>query len=531
MPGRGITRPTMERMRNAGWGHPVTALRGSAPKPASRIEATKAETLRGLVHESLPGCPRIRETIVAETALASLNEDVPQPLIIFVDTNCFLQMCDFNQADWKALFDSAKEIDIHVCEAVIKELDVHKVSQSERRRKRARAALKTIEAASQAVDGLILKDANPKLRMHVSLERIDWEALDLPPSDEADEMLVAVARQTSSEAIVLSYDTGPRLKARKIGLVAHEPPEEWLLKPEPSEESRRLSKIEKEVQSLKSQAPDLRLAVQGLDEGVVALEATRLEALGPETITALRTFVTNSSPMKHVRATMSGRWAMSGLGHITDHDVYQYESDYSNYRVQVEEYFRRLHERAFIATHVRTLEIMISNMGSVSARNLSVSIEVSEPIRLMSCREDAEELGVDLSLPEPPDPPRGDMLDYIGHMPDLASTINRPKNPTRFRWASEPDRVGDTYGSKICEDFRPKREAELGFLLLVFELSVQGRVTVEVSAEDQESLSEEFIVRFVEGKSNWSAPHIREALPEDVRLAFESLGDDYDFAS
>lgn len=476
-----------------------------------------------------PQSPTIRDVVIVVTLSGSLHSGVTQPPIIFVDTNCFLQMCDFNQVDWKALFDNVKEIDIYVCEAVIRELDVHKVSQSDRRRKRARAALKTIEAASQATDGLLLKDANPKVRMHVSLERIDWEELDLPPSDQADDMLVAAARQASSIAIVLSYDTGPRLKARKVGLVAHEPPEQWLLKPEPSEESRRLNKIEKEVQSLKSQAPDLRLGVHDLNEGIVTLEATRLEALGPETIAALRAFVTGSNPMKHVRPTLGGPWAVSGLGHVTDNDVHQYESDYSNYRVQVEEYFRSLHERAFIATHVRTLELMISNMGSVSARNLSVSIEVGKPIRLMSCREDAEEFGADLSLPEPPDPPRGDILDYVAKMPDLTNTIHRPKNPTRFRWASEPDRVGDTYGSKICEDFRPKREAVLSFLLLVFELGVEGRVTVEVSAEDQESLREEFAVRFVEGKSDWSATHILEALPEEVRLAFRHLGDKHDF--
>jgi hypothetical protein len=185
----------------------------------------------------------------------------------------------------------------------------------------------------------------------------------------------------------------------------------------------------------------------------------------------------------------------------------------------------------FIATHARAFTVFVSNGGAVSARNLNVNVNVREPLRLMECREDAETFGVNLSLPEPPDAPRGDMLGYIHNMPNLVGAINRPKNPTRFRWASEPDRTGDTHGSKICEDFRPKREVELEFLLLVLELDLQGPVTVDVSAEDQESLSEEFIVKFVEGSADWLAPHIREAMPEEVKLAFSSLGENHDFTT
>lgn len=437
-------------------------------------------------------------------------------------------MRDLNQLDWKAPFDDAKELHIIVCEAVIRELDIHKISRVERRRKRARAALKTIEQASQLDEGLVLKEANPRVLMHVSLARVDWDVLGSSASDEPDDMLVAAAKQSSGAAIVLSHDTGPRLKARAMKLEAFAPLDEWLLQPEPSEESRRLTKIEREVESLKNQNPDLKLEISGLEDRVVTLTATKCPALGSKTIAQLTRFVLQRNPMEHVNATMRGPWAVSGLGEITGNDVAQYEGEYSTYRVEVERYFRELHQRVFLGTHVRALEVTVSNDGSASARNLSVSVEVEEPIRLMECREDAEKFGADVSLPEPPDAPRGGILERLVSMPSLTDAIRKPKNPTRFNWASEPHEDGDTFGSLMCQDFRPKRQAKLDFLLLVLELEIEALVTVEVSAEDQTTLREELTVKFEEGEADWAAAHVRDALPSDARMAFESLGSEHD---
>ena len=57
---------------------------------------------------------------------------------LFIDTNSFLQMKDFNQIAWRALFPEAETITLFVCSAVITELDKHKVSTNQRRRNRAR---------------------------------------------------------------------------------------------------------------------------------------------------------------------------------------------------------------------------------------------------------------------------------------------------------------------------------------------------------------------------------------------------------
>lgn len=446
---------------------------------------------------------------------------------LFLDTNCFLQMRDLNQVDWKQAFPDARSVNIVVCDAVIRELDVHKMSHNERLRKRARAALKTIEKASNSDDGAILKQKNPQLQLLPLMGQIDWQSIERPPSDHADDILVAAAKSHSVEAIVFSCDTGPRIKARQIGLRAMEPPEDWMLPAEPSQASKRIAKIEREVETLRSRSPELSLDVVGLHDGAVLLEAVHGEKLGDETINRLAKYVLDRNPMHYVEATVHGPMGMVSLHGISEHAVSQYESEYSQFRVEVDQYFRGLHDQIFLGTHLRALPVRIENHGAASAHNLCVSIDVENPLRLMADQSDAESFGATLALPEEPDPPSEHGI--LARMPHLDGIVNRPKNPTRFRWANRPDEAGDSHGMKICEDFRPKRSAEIELLLFTLKIPNEAQIKIEVSAENQESLHEQFTVKFAEGRSEWSDEWLRAMLPADVRSAFESLGNDHDY--
>jgi hypothetical protein len=89
--------------------------------------------------------------------------------ILFTDTNGFLQVRDLKDIAWKDLFPSVKAVDVMVAPSVIDELDKHKTGTNQRRRDRARFALKLIDQASRSPDlALVIRDKPICVRMVIS---------------------------------------------------------------------------------------------------------------------------------------------------------------------------------------------------------------------------------------------------------------------------------------------------------------------------------------------------------------------------
>src|ERR1700694_2150152 len=144
--------------------------------------------------------------------------------ILFTDTNGFLQVRDLKDIPWADLFPGVRSIDVMVAPRVIEELDKHKTSTNQRRRDRARHALRLIEKASLEPDlALVIKDAPIRVRVVVSpAPRLNWTAHpNLDPS-KPDDQLVAEAISFGNGAAVFSHDSGPRIRARVAKIESYE---------------------------------------------------------------------------------------------------------------------------------------------------------------------------------------------------------------------------------------------------------------------------------------------------------------------
>jgi hypothetical protein len=100
-------------------------------------------------------------------------------VVLFIDTNALLQMRDLKDIPWRQQFPGAKTVDLMVAPRIIDELDEHKTSTNERRRNRARSAIKLIVEAARA-DGhaMTIRSGEPvEVRLVVYPGgKFDWEA-------------------------------------------------------------------------------------------------------------------------------------------------------------------------------------------------------------------------------------------------------------------------------------------------------------------------------------------------------------------
>ena len=443
-------------------------------------------------------------------------------LALFIDTNSFLQLKDFNQIAWRTLFPKAELITLFVCSAVIGELDKHKVSTNQRRRDRARKALKLIDDASASKDmTLSVRRSAPTVELAIWTGKPVWTDFpDLDPAS-ADDYLVAAAAATL-DGVVFSHDTAPRIRARSGGVRAECPPDDWLLPAEQTDDQRKIGQLTRELTASQNARPQLEIILPPDDP--IIIRAVCVPPLDLKARSSLADSVLSESPKHHLVATPYS----AGLAFLADGrrlgqtQIDAYEHDYDSFIEKVRSYFVTLHEHVARHALAQMPPGIVANTGNVSAKNLTLTIEVEGSLQLLSGRKDAQMVLGSIVSPTPPKPPSAAV---IGDAISLMGRMNRiERDPTGFYWRERPGIIGTQLASFECADFRPGREEDLGVLVRAVEaLPSAGRIIVSASAEHHETVIAERAIIFEKARTAWLDPEVQELLPDTVQDAFASL--------
>lgn len=450
--------------------------------------------------------------------MTELNDETK---ILFIDTNGFLQVRDLKDIPWKQLFPTAKAVDVMVAPSVIDELDKHKVSTNQRRRDRARLALRHIDAASRAPDlAVVLRESPIRVRIVISsAPRFNWaEHTHLDPG-RPDDQLVAEALSFGKGAGVFSHDTGPRIRARIAKLDAYEPAEEWLLPVEQTDDQRTIAKLQGDLKRALNQAPSIVAGFNGIDEITSEIRAIRplLEPLDSQFVNRLTAEYLATYPRADVQPTDA--WGLgSSLYGITDQQVEEYHADYSSFQQKVHDYYSNLHEYVRRMGAAVAIKYWVRNDSGVAAHGLRIEFDLDGAGSLLADREEiASYVACTLRSPQPPGRPRP-VLESIA-LP--VGPLNEPRDPVQFYWFKRPEIVA-THSAKQCQEFRPTREFADSLLVLTpDDLPAELSLRLHVEAGNLPSpVNVSAKVVFSEQSVEWSDPVVQGILPEDV---FESI--------
>jgi hypothetical protein len=388
--------------------------------------------------------------------------------ILFTDTNGFLQVKDLKDIAWKDLFPGATCVDVMVAPSVIDELDKHKTGTNQRRRDRARFALKLIDQASRSLDlTLVLRDKPICVRMVISTApRLNWtQHPNLDPAN-ADDQLVAEALSFGNGAAIFSYDTGPRIRARIAKIEAYEPAEDWLLPIEQTDDQRKITQLERDLKQSLSRFPNIVAGFDNLDEETSEIRIIRPvpEPLDPELVLRLTADYLAMHPRANPHSTGHPWLSTITMYGISDHQVEKYHADYSSFEARVHDYYANLHELVRRLGTVATIDYWVKNDSGVAADGLRIEFDLEGVGSLVSDREDAAPyLGCSMKILGPPELPRSD-LDRISNIA-LGQLVEPPRDPVAFYWFKRPEIVA-AHGAKQCQEFRPTRVFRDSILVL-----------------------------------------------------------------
>jgi predicted ribonuclease YlaK len=146
-----------------------------------------------------------------------------------------------------------------VAPCVIEELDGFKTGSNQRRRDRARLALNHIEKASRETGlALVVREAPVRVRIVISAAAgLDWGSYPNLDGTRPDDRLVAEALAFGEGAVIFSHDTGPRIRARIVGLEAYEPLAAWMLPSEMTDDQRKIGRLERELELAQQRHPKI----------------------------------------------------------------------------------------------------------------------------------------------------------------------------------------------------------------------------------------------------------------------------------
>ncbi len=442
---------------------------------------------------------------------------------IFIDTNCFIHLRDIKDLPWREIYPDATSLNIYVAPVVISELDKHKVSSRKRLRDRSRAALNLIERASSN-EGMCLTLRTSPININLVIadgHPVDWATYPQLDSSRQDDHLIAAALidSTNLSPTIVSFDTGPLIRARSMQMDAFRAPDEWAL---PAPKDEKMERLQQELKAVRATYPSIEVMFSDQNsDGLVNLIAPILEPLSDEIQAKLLEIVKHQHPQRHITPTTNDFFPiLTSLHGISSNQVADYYNEYRSFIHQYERQFANLHDLISKALTFGEIRYQLKNCGAITATNTRVEIRCATPQVLFVSRSEMEPWGGALTRVEAPSIPSNQP--YLAPLLGANDILGQSRrDPTGFYWQDRP-KIGEKMASLVCEEFRAKEEYSNCFYLFGREQQ-EGDVSIKISAKNlAEPMIAKTAFRNTTRHVSWHDPFVLRRLPVWISEIIES---------
>lgn len=349
-------------------------------------------------------------------------DDSIKTLYVVPDTNVFVQCRQLGTLDWRDLGDYEKIV-LVVTRPVIAEVDRQK-GASGRLAKRARLA-NGLFTGFLTNDEVVIdtQGSGPAvvLALGQNLEPSD-ELVDVLNYSHADDILVGIVhayqRANDHQVLFLSFDTGPLLSAKSVGVPYKSVPSTWLLNSENDEEQKRIKELEGQLKRLQAAEPQCTIFFPDTPWEIVRQKRLPLtDAQIAELLRLLKTrhplqtdFGSKVAAQRKGRSSPFGHPSVERFVPVTEQEINEYQVRYTQWIEGCTDFFRTAHEKLNGQEEVHIVSTVLANIGSRPAANVLVAFQITgNHLALMAPPyEDEEEKKIEpLSLALAPWAPQG----------------------------------------------------------------------------------------------------------------------------
>ena len=434
-------------------------------------------------------------------------DDSIKTLYVFPDTNVFVQCRQLGTLDWRDL-GSYDKIVLLVTRPVIAEVDRQK-GTSGRLAKRARIANGLFTGFLSSDEVVIDTQGSAPivvLALGQNLEPSD-ELVDELNYSHADDLLVGIVHAYNlaydHQALFLSFDTGPLLSAKRVGVPYKSVPHTWLLNSENDEDQKRIKELEGQLKRLQAAEPQCTIFFPDTPWKIVRHKRLPLtETQIAELLRLLKTrqplqtdFGSKEATQRNGRPYPLGLLSVERFVPATEQEINEYQVRYAQWIEGCADFFRQVHEKLNVQEDVHIVSTVLANIGSRPADNVLVTFEITgDHLALMATpTEDEEEKKVEpLSLKPAPGVPQGSWvsehpyrgaqtfatLTRIHDVPRFDSSIFRNdfvRDPNTFYWKNKRPEFPTLRVELECAQWRHKEDNEICDLRICYTPELEGR--------------------------------------------------------
>ena len=352
----------------------------------------------------------------------------------FLDTNWFLHHQFPDQVDWCRLL-GAGAVEIVLAPMVVRELNKHKDSPSSPKLRR-RAAEVLIK-----IDDLLAEHPQAALRPDVTLRYetreplIDLAAHQLSAQVPDDQLVASMIaqrdRDPAAPVVLVTADTGLRLKAQGHGFAIHRPAAAFKLPTEDDPQEKRIKELERENRDLRDRIPKVELRFA---DGERLL---RGQIRAPQDYTAAITQklaeVREKHPKKGIATPGSSPMQMTAmlaslntLNQISAEDIAEYNEQLDRYYARYEGFLEAIAARGNAQRRTLRLDLILFNEGTAPAEDLDVFLHFPDGFILHG----EDDRPGRPEQPRPPAQPRPYFERSLGYgiaLPELAPRVEMPR--------------------------------------------------------------------------------------------------------
>ncbi|MBP7556011.1 MAG: hypothetical protein KA821_07100 [Chitinophagaceae bacterium] len=345
---------------------------------------------------------------------------------VFPDTNIFIHGRYFEEIDWPVLVGSA-DITLMLAPSVIAELDKHKYSPTKKVAQRAKKLLPKIEA-------IILNTANCKWNVTTILRRPDTGFLErhhLDSKDQDDVLLASILefKETigkGDDVILVTKDTGPRLKAISLKIAAQSLPDDYLMPDEPDESEKKMASLQKELEQFRNKIPLVSLEFENGNNFLEIQRPNVPKSEGEFVHEKMQEILMEFLPLvfqndDSIILPGGKRMFLPLSSSVTRAQVDLYNEELENFYTLYEEYFVKEYQQAYFLLNCCPVSIQIKNTGIVPAEDIDVLMHFPDGFDIIK-EDDIPSAG---KKPSPPHKPKH-AFDFQVSTPsiDLASLLH-----------------------------------------------------------------------------------------------------------
>lgn len=173
---------------------------------------------------------------------------------LFLDTNIFIHFLSYEEIPWREIV--GDDYKLMIAPIVLDELDKHKTNSNKKIAKRVKNILPKIEKEENSTNSII--DTHLPVPKEKTFDKYNFS------KNQQDHALLSAILEFAEQhdltsVVLISYDTGPRMRARQLGIPVIVLSDIYLLADEESEEEKELRRLQKEIKELKNTLPNVVL--------------------------------------------------------------------------------------------------------------------------------------------------------------------------------------------------------------------------------------------------------------------------------